>query len=104
MRSAVSLMPRLIFSAAARATISGRLAPASTLSVSKKASLLGTKPSLRRPAASTAARRRADRDVGAEFAGRGDQRQCQQIGGNNRERALGLQGGDRGPEVAQRAR
>ena len=35
--------------------------------------------------------RRADRDVGAEFAGRGEQCQCQQIGGNDRERALGLQ-------------
>ena len=47
--------------------------------------------------------RRADRDVGAEFAGRGEQRQRQQIGGDDRERALGVQRRDRRPQVAHRA-
>ena len=48
MRNALSPTPRLIVSAVARAMISARLAPASTLIVSKKVSLLGAKPSLRR--------------------------------------------------------
>ena len=48
--------------------------------------------------------RRADGDVGAEFAGRGEQRQRQQIGGHDGERALGVQRRDRRPQVAHRAR
>ena len=39
--------------------------------------------------------RRSDRDVGAEFARRGQQRQRQQIGGDDRQRALGVQRRDR---------
>ena len=39
--------------------------------------------------------RRADRDIGAELAGRGQQRQRQQIGGDDRKRALGVQRRDR---------
>ena len=48
--------------------------------------------------------RRADGDVGAEFAGRGDQRQRQQIGGDDGQRALGVQRRDRRPQIAHRAR
>ncbi len=47
--------------------------------------------------------RRTDRDIGAEFAGRGEQRQRQQIGGDDGQRALGMQRRDRGPQVAHRA-
>ena len=47
--------------------------------------------------------RRTDRDVGAEFARRGQQRQRQQIGGDNGERALGVQRRDRRTQVANRA-
>ena len=47
--------------------------------------------------------RRTDGDVGAELAGRGEQRQRQQIGGDDRERALVVQRRDRGPKVAHRA-
>ena len=57
MPSVPSPIRRLIFSASARATISLCLAPASTVTVSKNASDCGAKPSLRNPAASTAARR-----------------------------------------------
>jgi hypothetical protein len=50
-------MRGLIFSACARTTISLCLAPTSTVTVSKNASLFNAKPSLRKPAASTVARR-----------------------------------------------
>ena len=48
---------KLMFSASARATISFCCSPTSTDTVSKNASDRGAKPSLRNPAASTAARR-----------------------------------------------
>ncbi len=38
------------------------------------------------------------------LAGRGEQGEGEQVGGDDRERALGFQGRDRGPEVAHRAR
>ena len=46
---------------------------------------------------------RSDRDIGAEFAGRGDQRQRQQIRGHHRERALGVQRCDRRTQIAHGA-
>jgi hypothetical protein len=48
---------RLIFSASARPTISFCLAPAFTVTVSKKACDVGAKPSFASPAARTTARR-----------------------------------------------
>ena len=47
--------------------------------------------------------RRADRDVGAEFTGRGQQRQRQQVGGDDRDAAFIMECGDRGARVAHRA-
>ncbi len=47
--------------------------------------------------------RRSDRDVGADFAGRGDQCQREQVGREHGNRALGLQRRDRRARIAQRA-
>ena len=47
--------------------------------------------------------RRSDRDIGAEFAGRGNERQRQQVGGDNRKRAFHVQRGNRRPQIAHGA-
>ncbi len=46
---------------------------------------------------------RAQHDVGAELAGRGQERQRQEIAGDDGEAALGLDGGDGGAQVADAA-
>jgi hypothetical protein len=58
-----------MFSVSARAAIASRCAPTSIVTVSKKASLTGAKPSRRNPAASTAARRWTARAIAVSPSG-----------------------------------